>query len=158
TLMGVGLYQDLAVGFDPDGADAWAGQDTLVDGWSIGAPPDDYNMNGQNWGLLPPNPRRLRRQAYQPVVDMLRANMRHAGALRIDHVLGLKRLFWVPNGARPAAGAYVHYPLDDLLGLVALESVRSRCLIVGEDLGTVPGGFREQLNARGIFSYEVLYF
>ena len=158
ALMGVGLYQDLAVGFDPDGADAWAGQDTLVDGWSIGAPPDDYNMNGQNWGLLPPNPRRLRHQAYQPIVDMLRANMRHAGALRIDHVLGLKRLFWVPNGARPAAGAYVHYPLDDLLGLVALESVRSRCLIVGEDLGTVPPGFREQLNARGIFSYEVLYF
>jgi (1->4)-alpha-D-glucan 1-alpha-D-glucosylmutase len=156
--MDVGLYQDLAVGFDPDGADAWSTQEILVDGWSIGAPPDDYNKNGQNWGLLPPNPRRLRELAYQPIVEMLRANMRHAGALRIDHVLGLKRLFWVPNGARPSAGAYVHYPLDDLLGLVALESVRNSCLVIGEDLGTVPAGFREQINERGILSYEVLWF
>lgn len=156
--MGVGLYQDLAVGFDPDGADAWAMQDTLVAGWSIGAPPDGYNLSGQNWGLTPPHPGRLQAMAYRPIVEMLRANMRHAGALRIDHVLGLKRLFWVPEGARPADGAYIRYPFDDLLGLVALESVRNRCLVVGEDLGTVPKGFRRALNDRGIFSYEVLYF
>lgn len=156
--LGIGLYQDLAVGFDPDGADAWSMQDVLVPGWSIGAPPDAYNLNGQDWGLLPQNPGRLRALAYRPFLDMLRANMRHAGALRIDHVLGLKRLFWVPQGDRPAAGAYVHYPFDDLLGLVALESVRNRCLVVGEDLGTVPEGFRAALNGRGIFSYEVLYF
>jgi (1->4)-alpha-D-glucan 1-alpha-D-glucosylmutase len=158
TGLGIGLYQDLAVGFDPDGADAWSMQDVLVPGWSIGAPPDAYNLNGQDWGLLPQNPGRLRGLAYRPFLDMLRANMRHAGALRIDHVLGLKRLFWVPHGDRPAAGAYVRYPFDDLLGLVALESVRNRCLIVGEDLGTVPEGFRAALNDRGIFSYEVLYF
>src|SRR5262249_21409394 len=144
--------------FDGDGADAWATQDVLVDGWSIGAPPDDYNLNGQNWGLLPPNPRRLRAMAYRPIVDMLRANMRHAGALRIDHLLGLKRLFWVPQGAPASAGAYVQYPLDDLLSIVALESVRNRCLVIGEDLGTVPAGFREVLNRRGILSYELLYF
>ena len=156
--MGIGLYQDLAVGFDPDGADAWAMQDVLVPGWSIGAPPDAYNLNGQDWGLLPPNPGRLRARAYRPFIEMLRTNMRHAGALRVDHVLGLKRLFWVPQGVRPSAGAYIRYPFDDLLGLVALESVRSRCLVVGEDLGTVPRGFRKALNDRGIFSYEVLYF
>jgi len=156
--LGIGLYQDLAVGFDPDGADAWAMQDVLVPGWSIGAPPDSYNLNGQDWGLLPPDPGRLRNLAYRPFVEMLRANMRHAGALRIDHVLGLKRLFWVPHGTRPSAGAYIRYPFDDLLGLVALESVRNRCLVVGEDLGTVPKGFRKALNERGIFSYEVLYF
>ena len=156
--LGIGLYQDLAVGFDAEGADAWAMQDVLVPGWSIGAPPDSYNLNGQDWGLLPPNPSRLRTLAYQPFVEMLRANMRHAGALRIDHVLGLKRLFWVPHGTRPAAGAYIRYPFDDLLGLVALESVRNRCLVIGEDLGTVPKGFRKALNDRGIFSYEVLYF
>ena len=156
--MGIGLYQDLAVGFDPDGADGWAMQDTLVPGWSIGAPPDGYNLNGQDWGLPPSHPGRLRALAYRPFIEMLRANMRHAGALRIDHVLGLKRLFWVPQGARPVAGAYIRYPFDDLLGLVALESVRHRCLVVGEDLGTVPKGFRQALNERGIFSYEVLYF
>lgn len=156
--MGIGLYQDLAVGFDPDGADAWAMQETLVPGWSIGAPPDSYNLNGQDWGLMPPNPGRLRELAYRPFIEMLRANMRHAGALRVDHVLGLKRLFWVPQGARPVDGAYIRYPFDDLLGLVALESMRHRCLVVGEDLGTVPPGFRQALNDRGIFSYEVLYF
>src|SRR5262249_1068558 len=142
----------------PRGADAWAMQRLLANGWSIGAPPDAYNMKGQNWGLLPPNPRALRADAYQSMIDVLRANMRMAGALRIDHVLALKRLFWVPEGAAPSNGIYIRYPFDDLLGVVALESVRNRCLVIGEDLGTVPAGFREQMNERGIHSYEVLYF
>jgi (1->4)-alpha-D-glucan 1-alpha-D-glucosylmutase len=156
--MGIGLYADLAIGFDPDGADAWAGQHYTVAGWSIGAPPDAWNMQGQTWGMPPPHPLRLREQGYAPLIAMLRANMRHAGALRIDHILGLKRLFWIPAGQPPSAGAYVRYPFDDLLSVVALESLRSRCLVVGEDLGTVPPGFSETLQARGMLSYRLLYF
>jgi (1->4)-alpha-D-glucan 1-alpha-D-glucosylmutase len=155
---GIGLYCDLAVGFDADGADAWMQQDVFVGGWSVGAPPDNWNPAGQSWGLLPPNPMRLRDQAYAPLIEMLRANMRHAGALRIDHILGLRRLFWVPAGESPAAGAYVNYPWQDLMGLIALESHRNRCLVIGEDLGTVPPGFREALADYGILSYWLLYF
>lgn len=155
---GIGLYCDLAVGFDADGADSWMQQDVFVNGWSVGAPPDNWNPAGQNWGLLPPNPTHLRKRAYAPLIEMLRANMRHAGALRIDHILGLRRLFWVPAGGSPAAGAYVNYPWRDLMGLIALESHRNRCLVVGEDLGTVPPGFREALADYGILSYRLLYF
>ena len=136
--LSIGIYTDLAVSIDRGGAEAWACQDLYALGASVGAPPDAFNMNGQDWGLPPMIPGRLRDAAYAPFLATLRANMRNAGALRIDHVMGLARLFWVPAGGRPADGAYVDYPFDDLLGLVALESHRHRCLVIGEDLGTVP--------------------
>jgi len=156
--MSVGLYRDLAVGVDPNGAEAWADQNLLAPGASVGAPPDIYNTKGQDWGLTPFNPLALAARAYDPFVATVRANMRHAGALRIDHVIGMKRLWWVPRNQGPHAGAYVAYPLDDLLGIIALESRRNRCLVVGEDLGTVPEGFREELKRRGILSYRLLLF
>ena len=156
--LGVGLYQDLAVSIDRGGAEAWANQDLYVVAASIGAPPDAYNLKGQNWGLPPLNPERLRAAAYAPFVAMLRANMRHAGALRIDHAMGLARLYWVPPSGAAADGAYVSYPLDDLLGIVALESVRNCCMVIGEDLGTVPPELRTALAARGVLSYRVLPF
>ncbi len=154
----VGLYLDLAVGFDPDGADAWSLQEVTALGWNIGAPPDALNLKGQNWGLPPLNPARLRECGYGPFIDVLRANMRYAGALRIDHVLGLQRLFWVPEGAAASEGAYIRFAFDELMGIVALESVRNRCLVIGEDLGTVPEGFREKMQSYGVLSYQVLYF
>jgi (1->4)-alpha-D-glucan 1-alpha-D-glucosylmutase len=125
---------------------------------SVGAPPDAFNAGGQDWGLPPWIPRRLRETAYAPFIATLRANMRDAGALRIDHVMGLRRLYWVPAGAMPAHGAYVRYPFEDLLGLVALESRRQRCLVIGEDLGTVSDQVREALAANDILSYRVLLF
>jgi 4-alpha-glucanotransferase len=155
---GVALYRDLAVGVDRNGASAWADPSRLASDASLGAPPDALNMKGQNWGLAPFNPVALRREAYAPFVAALRANMRHAGVLRIDHVMALKHLYWVPRGAGPEAGAYVSYPFEDLLRVLALESVRQRCAVIGEDLGTVPTGFRETLGAAGVLSYRVLLF
>ena len=142
---GVGLYADLAVSIDRGGAEAWASQDAYALSVSVGAPPDDFNLRGQNWGLPPLLPERLRDLAYAPFVATLRANMHHAGALRIDHVMGLMRLFWIPAEAEPANGAYVHYPFADLLGILALESQRNHCLVIGEDLGTVPDEVRAAL-------------
>ena len=156
--MPIGLYRDLAVGVDDDSADAWALQDYLVDRWSIGAPPDEWNLKGQNWGIPPPHPRHMRDTAYAAFRETLRANMRFAGAIRVDHILGFVRLFWIPEGAHPADGAYVRYPLSDLLAIVALESHRNKCLVVGEDLGTVPEGLREALRESGVLSYRLLYF
>ena len=156
--LGVGLYEDLAVGAHPDGAEAWSRPDAFADGAHAGAPPDDFNLTGQDWGLLPFSPRRLRELAYRPLIQLLRANMRHAGALRIDHVMGLMRMFWVPAGLIAAEGAYVAYPFDDLLGIVALESRRNRCMVIGEDLGTVPEGLREQLAQAGVLSYRLFLF
>ena len=156
--MRVGLYQDVAVGVSPDGAEAWAHPDLLVPGVTIGAPPDLYNPRGQDWGLAPLNPRALQAQGYAPFIQAIRASMKHAGAVRLDHVLGLKRLWWIPAGQGPENGAYVQYPLADLVGIVALESHRHRCLVVGEDLGTVPAGFREEMQRRGILSYRLLMF
>ncbi len=156
--LSVGLCTDLAVSIGCGGAEAWANQDIYALRAEVGAPPDAFNMNGQNWGLPPMIPGRLRDAAYAPFLAMLRANMRHAGALRIDHVMGLARLFWIPASASPAQGAYVHYPFDDLLGLVALESHRHRCMVIGEDLGTVPDYVREALAANAILSYRVLIF
>lgn len=156
--MAIGVYRDLAVGFDPDGADAWQSQSAAALAWSVGAPPDAWNMKGQMWGMPPLNPRSLHAAGYQPLIDVLRANMRHAGALRIDHALGLKRLFWIPRSSGPHEGVYVYYPMAEMLGVVALESQRNRCLVVGEDLGTVPPGFSETLQNRGILSYRLLYF
>jgi len=156
--LGVGLYQDLAVSVDRAGAETWAWRSVYAETASIGAPPDDFNLNGQNWGLPPPIPAALSEAAYAPFVSTLRANMRYAGALRIDHVMGLMRLYWIPPGGKPADGAYVHYSFQDLLGVLALESLRNRCLVVGEDLGTVPDAVRAALAPLGVLSYRLLLF
>ena len=156
--MTIGLYRDLAVGAAPDGTEAWAAGPLLLHGVSVGAPPDPLGPQGQIWGLPAPDPRLLRASGYAPFVELLRANMRHAGALRIDHVMGLARLFLVPDGGRAQDGTYLAYPLRDLLGQVALESVRARCLVVGEDLGTVPDGIRAALAEHDVLSYQVLRF
>ncbi|MGI9500770.1 MAG: 4-alpha-glucanotransferase, partial [Geminicoccaceae bacterium] len=157
TGMALGLYLDLAVGVAPDGAEAWSDQDLLVNDARIGAPPDDFNPDGQNWGLLPLSPNALRARGYRPFVDMLRGTMCHAGALRIDHVLGLARSFWLPVD-RDVPGAYIRYPMQDLLGLVALESHRQHCIVIGEDLGTVPASFRDALDEHGLLGCRLLYF
>ncbi|WP_316975822.1 4-alpha-glucanotransferase [Shumkonia mesophila] len=154
----IGLYRDIALGASPDGAEAWIHQDSLVFGAEIGAPPDAFNPDGQGWGLPPFDPHALGEAAYAPFIALLRANMRHAGAVRIDHVMGLARQFWIPAGGSPAEGAYMRFPLEDLLGIVALESRRHGCVVIGEDLGTVPDGFRERLAQAGILSYRLLYF
>jgi len=156
--LGLGLYQDLAVSVDRGGAEAWANQGLYSVATSVGAPPDEFNLRGQDWGLPPLVPERLRAAAYAPFIATLRANMRHAGALRIDHVMGLARLYWVPQGAETRDGAYVHYPFEDLVGIVALESHRNQCMVIGEDLGTVPDEVRATLARVGILSYRVLFF
>lgn len=152
------LVQDLAIGVDPDGADAWAWQGVLARGVTVGAPPDDFNTQGQDWGLPPFIPDRLRAMAYRPFVETMRASLRHAGGLRIDHVMGLFRLFWIPNGLGPGQGVYVRYPAEDLLAIVALESHRAKAFVVGEDLGTVEDAAREQLAAHAMLSYRLLWF
>ena len=156
--LSLGFYRDLAVGADPNGAEAWTDQELVTPGASIGAPPDAFNRAGQNWGLAPVNPIVLRRQGYAPFIASLRANMRHAGVLRIDHVMSLNRLYWIPSGMEAKAGAYLTYPFDDLLRLVALESHRQGCAVIGEDLGTVPTGFRETMRSAAMLSYRVLVF
>ena len=156
--LGVGVYQDLAISVDRAGAEAWDWRSVYAEQASIGSPPDDFNLNGQNWGLPPPIPEALSETAYAPFVATLRANMRHAGALRIDHVMGLMRLYWIPPGGSPAEGTYVHYPFQDLIGVLALESVRNRCLVIGEDLGTVPDAVRAALAPLGVLSCRLLLF
>jgi 4-alpha-glucanotransferase len=154
----IGIYRDLAVGASRDGLDAWADQQVIVQSAKVGCPPDPFNMLGQDWGIPPLHPLRMRDSGYQPFIDILRTNMRHAGALRIDHVMGLMHLFWIPANGTPAGGAYVKYPFEELLAVLALESHRNRCLVVGEDLGTVPAGFRERMAKANVLSYRVLYF
>jgi 4-alpha-glucanotransferase len=156
--MAVGLYNDLAVSVASTSADYWSHRDLFAGGARVGAPPDSFNESGQDWGVVPLNPLRLPETAFSYFSTLLGANMRHAGALRIDHVMGWQRLFLIPSGATAKGGAYVRYPLRELVAVAALESVRNRCLVVGEDLGTVPEGFREHLGAAGIFSSRVLYF
>jgi 4-alpha-glucanotransferase len=156
--MTIGLYRDLAVGVDAASADVWMDREAFCQGIYAGAPPDLMNEQGQNWGLPPLNPRALRRRAYKPFIELLRANMRHAGALRIDHVMSLMRLYCIPAGMQSSEGTYVRYPFEDMLGVLALESTRNRCAIVGEDLGTVPDGFRERMARERVFSCRVLYF
>ena len=152
------VMQDLPIGFDADGADAWAFQDVLADGISVGAPPDEFNTRGQNWGLPPFVPTRLRAAGYGPFIDTIRACVRQAGGLRIDHVMGLFRLFWIPDGMEAADGAYVRGFPDELLAIVAIESQRARAVIVGEDLGTVDEAARARLMSCGILSYRLLWF
>ena len=156
--LSLGFYRDLAVGTAPMGAEAWSEQDLLMTGVAVGAPPDPFSMEGQNWALPPPNPVAMIAEGFAGFGGLLRANMRHAGALRIDHVLGLNRLFLIPDGARATEGAYLAYPRADLLGITALESQAAECLVVGEDLGTVPDGVRAAMDARGLLSYRVLWF
>lgn len=155
--MDVGLIRDLAMGINPDGADAWMDQEAYVSGLRCGAPPDDFQPKGQEWGVLPLDPVRLRRN-FMPFARLLDTNMRHAGGLRIDHVIGLQRQFFVPLGAGASAGCYVRFPFDDLLGVLALESWRHRCLVIGEDLGTVPEGFRQRIHDMDIPGCAVFYF
>ena len=156
--MRVGLYRDLAVGADRSGAETWGNSRAVISGAQVGAPPDILNPAGQNWGLPPFHPRALREESYRSFIELVRANMRHSGGLRIDHVMGLQHLYWVPQDRKPNEGAYVAYPLQDMVGILALESQRHQCLVVGEDLGTVPEGFRDVMAASNILSYRVLYF
>ena len=152
------IIADLPVGFDPGGFDAWDWQAVLAEGVSIGAPPDPFNLGGQNWGLPPFVPQRLREVRLQPFIATVRAALRHVGGLRIDHVLGLFRLWWVPGAAPADQGAYVRYPVDELLAVLAIESVRADAIIVGEDLGTVGPGVRARLAASGVLSTRLTPF
>jgi 4-alpha-glucanotransferase len=152
------LMADLPVGVSPGGADVWADPDLFATDFSVGAPPDSFNSLGQDWEQPPWNPRRLRSRGYAPLATMLRAGFTHAMGLRIDHVMGLFRLYWIPRGVSPALGVFVRYPADDMLDILALESVRAGALVVGEDLGTVEPSVREQMEARDMLSYRLLCF
>ncbi len=154
----VGMYLDLAVGADRGGAEVWSNQDLYALDTAVGAPPDELNQKGQNWGLPPMIPERLRQAAYRPFIEILRENMKYAGALRIDHFMALMRLFWIPENIPCANGAYVRYPFEDMLAVLALESQRNQCLVIGEDLGTVPPMVREKMQEWGILSYKVFLF
>lgn len=156
--MPIGLYLDLAVGCDGSGVDVWSDKDVYVAGAAVGAPPDAMNTIGQDWGLTPINPVALQKQGYQPLVKALRSNMQYAGALRIDHILGLMRQYWVAPGMKADEGVYITFPLEDILRIIALESRRNNCVVIGEDLGTVPDGFGEIMARAGLLSYKVLFF
>lgn len=156
--MPIGLISDLAVGADNGGSQAWSRQKELLNGLSIGAPPDNLNALGQSWGLGAFSPRALKARGFQPYIEMLRAAFAHAGGIRIDHVLGLARLWLVPDGASADHGAYLRFPIDDLLRLIALESWRHHCIVIGEDLGTIPPGFGDKLAQAGVLGIRVLLF
>lgn len=156
--MEIGIYRDLAVGVGEGSTEIWADEHTYVHDASVGAPPDVLGPQGQNWGLPPMDPVQLQNSGYQPMIDLFRSNMAHCGALRIDHVMALLRLWWIPKGQGAETGAYIYYPIQDLLGLLALESHRNQCLIIGEDLGTVPDGIFETLQENGVHSYRVFFF
>ena len=154
--MALGLYLDIAVGVRPGGADTWAAPDCFAEGVSLGAPPDALGPEGQDWGLAPFRPGGLRAAGYRPFIEMLRTAMAHAGMVRIDHAIGLQQSFWVPGCGAP--GGYVGYPLEPLLALIRLESQRSGCIVVGEDLGSVPAGLRDRLAASGLLGCAVMQF
>jgi 4-alpha-glucanotransferase len=156
--MRIGLITDLAIGLDRNGAQVAANPDAFLADLSIGAPPDFFNPNGQDWGLTSFSPHGLVAHGFAPFIATLRANMRNAGGVRIDHALGLMRLWLVPRGSSPAEGAYLAYPIDDLLRLLALESHRHRAVVIGEDLGTIPPAFRDRCRAAGIAGMDVLWF
>ncbi|WP_145560622.1 4-alpha-glucanotransferase [Yersinia bercovieri] len=156
--MPLGLYRDLAVGVAEGGAETWCDRELYCLKASVGAPPDILGPLGQNWGLPPMDPHVMVARAYQPFIDLLRANMTSCGALRIDHVMALLRLWWIPYGHTADQGAYVKYPVDDLLAILALESQRHHCMVIGEDLGTVPVEIIGKLRDSGVYSYKVLYF
>jgi 4-alpha-glucanotransferase len=152
------LMADLPVGADPGGADVWADPGLFATGFAVGAPPDPFNLAGQDWSQPPWNPWELRARGYAPLASVLRAGFTHAMGLRIDHIMGLFRLYWIPRDAAPADGVYVRYPADDMLDILALESVRAGAVVVGEDLGTVGPGVRAEMEARDILAYRVLWF
>ena len=154
----IAVIHDLPIGLDIAGADAWCWQDLMARDVSVGAPADEFNANGQDWGLTPFIPGRLRAAHYRPFIETIRAMLRHAGGLRIDHVMGLFRLFWIPRALGAKGGAYVRSRADELLAIVALESLRAQAFIVGEDLGTVEAGVRERLAEQRMLSYRLLYF
>jgi 4-alpha-glucanotransferase len=156
--LGVGLYGDYAVGVNASGSETWSDQTLYCMGAAIGAPPDPLGVAGQEWGIPPQDPVALRRAAYAPFAALVRASMRNCGALRLDHVMALFRQWWVPRGFKSVDGGYVHYPLEDLLGVVALESLRNQCLVVGEDLGVVPDEIRRALPQFGVYHYKVVMF
>jgi 4-alpha-glucanotransferase len=154
----IGLYVDVAVGVEAGGADAWSEQNAILDSLSLGAPPDPWNQAGQNWGLSGFNPSGLEADRFEPFRQMLREAMRHAGAIRLDHVLGLRRLFVIPHGMPADHGTYIRMPLEPLLAVVAQESMVQQCVVIGEDLGTVPEGFRDVIGDWGLWSYLVMLF
>lgn len=156
--MKIGIIADLATGIDPNGSDCWGAPDEVLNGLRIGAPPDLFNAAGQNWGITALSPLQLRKTGFKPFIALLQANMRHAGGIRIDHAMGLMRLWVVPEGESAADGVYLRYPLDDLLRLISLESHSARAIVIGEDLGTVPDGFSEMLAGHGISGMQVLWF
>ena len=156
--MEIGVIHDLAVGSHPGGADAWAGRDVFARGISVGAPPDGFNQRGQDWTLPPWHPGHLAAKGYQPLGDLIGATIRHAGGIRMDHVMGLSRLWWIPAGMSPGQGAYVHYKSDSALGLLAAEAAKSGAITVGEDLGTVEPWLRDALAARGVLGTSMLWF
>lgn len=156
--MTLGIYRDLAVGVSEGSTELWANKDLYLKDASVGAPPDVLGPQGQNWGLPPMDPVQARQLGYQPFVELFRSNMRHCGALRIDHVMALLRLWWIPRGEGADKGAYVSYPINELLLILALESHRNQCLIIGEDLGTVPEGIFETLQEHGVYSYRIFFF
>ncbi len=156
--MSVGIVHDLAVGVHPDGADAWALRDVLAQGVNGGAPPDMYNQQGQDWGQSPWRPDRLAATGYAPFRDMLRTVLRHAGGLRVDHIVGLFRMWWVPEGFSPVHGTYVHYDHEALIGILILEAARTGCVVVGEDLGTVEPSARDYMRERGLLGTSILWF
>lgn len=156
--MPVGLYRDLAVGVAEGGSETWCDRELYCLKASVGAPPDILGPLGQNWGLPPMDPHVMAARGYEPFIDLLRANMQNCGALRIDHVMSVLRLWWIPYGETADHGAYVQYPVDDLLSILALESQRHQCMVIGEDLGTVPVEIVSKLRDSGVYSYKVLYF
>jgi 4-alpha-glucanotransferase len=156
--MKLGLYHDLALAPDGSGAEAWANPALFAEGATLGAPPDLWNQLGQNWGLPPYVPLALRTDAFSQLSGVIRAIMARGGALRIDHAIGLERMFWIPEGMGPSDGGYVRYPVDEMFAIIALESVREKSLIVGEDLGTLPEGFHKRMQAAAMLSYRLLYF
>lgn len=156
--MSIGLYGDVAVGASPGGSETWSNRRLYVHQACVGAPPDPLALKGQDWGIPPQDPVELRAQEYQPFIVMLRNNMHAAAALRLDHVMTLFRLWWVPHGLSSAQGAYVHYPLDDLVAILALESERNHCIVIGEDLGTVPDEVRQAMERYSVYHYKVLLF
>jgi len=156
--MRIGMYYDLAIGSVGCGSDAWNYKNVIAGGADVGAPPDDFSPEGQKWGFPPLIPEKLRDTGYELFIETMRKNMKYGGAIRIDHALGLFRLFWVPDGMPAAEGAYVKYPSEDLLRIIALESIRNRCMVIGEDLGTVGDNVREGLKRFRMLSYRLFYF
>jgi 4-alpha-glucanotransferase len=156
--LSIGLYLDIAVGVRPDGFDAWSDQDSIMPEVAIGAPPDALNLAGQNWGLAGLDPGGLERRGFEPFRRMLAASMRYAGAIRLDHVLGLKRFYLIPRNRPADRGVYVRFPFEALLAVTAQESMQSKCIVIGEDLGTVPETLREELADWGVWSYQVMLF